>query len=267
MKRILIKALFFLCNHNKYVNKCVHKFLIYKDSVVFQSWTNRLIMSEPLHVQWKCLPFSLAENLYIKDEKSPDVISLKENGEKWWGGKIFNNTPFEAQMAPEPQFEYELTPNSIAIHSTEAPGQWIYLSTKYTLPESYAIEFDFLSFTEISEHLQIDIFAISLSRRIQLIFSHNREFIINSVDHSLFISPLFKVPFTIPLNVNVKIRLEIIKSRFAIFVDGKLLTCQLVDRHKFIPSRLFLLFWNENEKIEIYNKISNFKYYEISSKQ
>lgn len=258
----IVSILYFLCHHNKYINAIIHKLLKYHNDAIIRTWNDRLIDCSIQDIEWKQKKMTVHDSFYIKDKNSPDIQGLLNNDESWWEGRLFNRGKFLAEFAPEPTYSYECGMDNFTVHTPDIADSWVYLSSKKKLPLKYAFEFDFTSYTEISEHLQIDLFAHSLSRRIQIILSYNKEIIINAVDHSIFMLRLFSMPFSMPLGRPSKIRIIVINNTFRLEIDHKNIFSKKIIGYNCVPSRFFILFWNQDKKTEIHNSIANFKYYE-----
>jgi len=179
--------------------------------------------------------------------------------EAWWRSHFRGRYRLHLESHESLAYSCEEEAGALRFRSSSAPDTWIYLVSREELPSAYAVEFDYTPFVAFKEQLQFDFAATSLADRHRFILSYNEKIRYQRIERGFWLPDAGSVPFSLPLGVATRVRLEIVGNVFAFVADGRPVVCWQDCRYAPRRARNFLLFWNGPDERAMDFRISGFK--------
>lgn len=219
------------------------------------------------------------DSFYCLDQQADDVRSLlskdwdlQHDKLAWPLAQYTGEYFFKPEIAPLPIYKMERMANSVHIETGTKPDTWVYLVGKQPQPTTYALEFDFISYTQPQETLQMCFATNSLASRLRFNLENNETLKFDVVDHGYFLYwenmklwDNLKIPFSISLKEKHHVQLQCIENVFGLFIDRKLVMAVRIEGFEAKPNPWYFIFWNgwaqqeTGQSMQIDIKIENFK--------
>ena len=224
------------------------------------------------HVTWRTAmssvtpvgDFFIAEDETAYEVRLVNDICMGKMPAELWKGRLTGEFPF----APRTQNATGYSVSPVAggqrlAYPGNRPMRWIMLVSKRRLPPIYALEFDYTPHTVFREQLQFDFLLRSLHQRVRFMLRHNERFIFSVIDGGFFVPDSRAVPFSLKMDVTVRVRFEIVRDVFVLMVDGKVVMCvRLEDVCGNMDESCALIFYDQAPDVPIDCEIANFTYEE-----
>lgn len=223
------------------------------------------------------------DSFYCLDQQADDVRSLLSKDwdlvhDKlaWPLAQYTGEYFFKPEIAPLPIYKKERRANSVHIETGTKPDTWVYLVAKQPQPTTYALEFDFISYTQPQETLQMCFATNSLASRLRFNLENNETLKFDVVDHGYFLYweniklwDNLKIPFHISLKEKHHVQLQCIENVFALYIDNKLAMAVRIEDYVAKPNPWYFIFWNgwanqeSGQSMQIDITIENFKILQV----
>lgn len=267
---------------NPITARLVNKYLNYRNRTLSEEWYNRVERINKMpQIEWveDLQTSSGISSFYCLDEQSEDVRSLllpKRNMTydkmEWWMAQQKGNYRFHPQAIPIPLYDVVKSDSSVRITTGKELDTWIYLVAKQKQPTIFAIEFDFIPYTQTQETLQLCFASSSLASRFRFNLENNETLKFDIVDKGTFLYwnrqdlwKNFKTQWSLPLGKITHVRLECVNNQFGIYYNGVLKMAVRIKDYVAKPNYWYLIGWNgieqqrENQDMYMDWKIINFK--------
>jgi len=221
--------------------------------------------ASPVSATWKKDCDSLDLMYDFRDESSSDVRSLLKHDRSWRRSHFTND--FRLPVGGIDKLSYQVNRNDqgVRFHADNDGEHWIYLLSRNDMPDSYAIEFEYVPHSVFREQLQICFCARSLCDRHRFILKFNRQIYYQVVKNGFFLPKLDSKNLSLDLHRATVVRFEKCRDTFSISFDGKVALCEKCLALPPVRSRSMLLFWNrangEMACQEIDFELRNFRFY------
>ena len=274
--------------HEKEINPITARFVNYYQYKYVQSlskkWYDRVIRLEEKDIpkiEWEEDTVSSRgiNSFYCLDQQSDDVRSLlmkdwnlPYDKTLWWNARQTGEYLFSPELSPAPIYDMEKTDSTLHIKTGTKFDTWIYLVAKQKQPETYSLEFDFITHTKTQETLQICFASSSLAQRFRFNLENNETMKFDVVDYAAFLYTPQKelwrnhrFPCSIPLHQSVHVRLVCVGNKYALYYDSKLIMAVEIKDYVAVPGFWYLIFWNGTPHEEFKGKQDNYMDIEVKN--
>ncbi len=197
------------------------------------------------------------------DETCDDVIQLNQEGPRWRNSHF--GLRYSVHELGERSLRYSISDvdKGKRFEADANSEHWIYLVSTGDLPQTYALDFDYIPHTTFNEQLQVDFACESLAFRHRFILEFCEKVFYQTVQYGFFLGKGPWASAQVELHKPLHVRVEVVGNVFSFVLNGVCLLCVKDWFYRPRRDRSILLFWNGKTRERSYQKIDfeirNFK--------
>ena len=211
---------------------------------------------------------------YKRDTSAEDCRQLftprwpvNENAFAWWKGMFTGEYFFCPDESPEAAYRHEEKDGALTIDAEPTYNNWVYLPSRRKYPTSYVLEFDYTTWQEMRETLQLCFCFDSLASRLRFVLGYNKTIAFEAVQNGMFLSAYERDvlwnrltrPCSLRIGEKTRVRLEVLENVFQLFFDGKPALCARVKGLAPHPAHWAIIAWNGFEAVPMRLRIENLR--------
>lgn len=187
----------------------------------------------------------------------------------WWEGMFSGKYFFRPEESPVAAYRFADDGRALTIDAEPKDNNWVYLPSRSACPTSYVLEFDYTTWQEMRETLQLCFSFDSLASRLRFVLGYNRTIAFEAVQSGMFLSAYEREklwnrltrPCSLKLGERTRVRLEVLEDVFQLFFDGRLAMSARLNGHVPHPAHWAIIAWNgfSSEPVGMRLKIENLR--------
>lgn len=218
------------------------------------------LLDEPVKVAGAWKELAQGTSLFYKQDTSAEDCRqlftprwpVNERAFAWWKGMFTGEYFFRPEESPEAAYRHEERDGVFTVDAEPTYNNWVYLPSKQAYPTTFALEFDYTTWQEMRETLQLCFSFDSLASRLRFVLGYNKTIAFEVVQSGMFLSAYERDklwnrltrPCSLKLGVPTHVRLEVLENVFQLFFDGQPAMSVRVRGHEPHPAHWAIIAWN-----------------------